>query len=69
LIESLNNGIGAFKTFDQVKNPSFLFWHLIESSNNGILGIIKTFNQVTKSVGSFLALDRMYCWLRNRAKN
>jgi len=28
-----------------------------------------SFNQLPKSIGSFLAVDRMYCWLRNRAKN
>jgi hypothetical protein len=31
--------------------------------------LIKKFDQLPKSVGSFLAVDRMYCWLRNRAKN
>jgi hypothetical protein len=33
---------------------------LIESSNNGIFSIIKTFDQVPKSVGSFLAVDRKF---------
>jgi hypothetical protein len=33
---------------------------LIKSSNNGILGIIKTFDQLPKSVGSFLAVDRNF---------
>jgi hypothetical protein len=46
-----------------------IFWQLIESSNNGILGFLSTFDQVPKSVGSFLAVDQMYCWLRNRAKS
>ncbi len=51
------------------KNPSVLFWHLIESSKNGIFSIIKTFDQVPKKNLRILALDRMHCWLRNRAKN
>jgi hypothetical protein len=58
-----------FKLLINCQNLQVIFWHLIESSNNGILGIIKIFNQVPKSIGSFLPLDRMYCWLRNRAKN
>jgi hypothetical protein len=33
---------------------------LIESSNNDILGIIKTFDQLPKSVGSFLAVDQNF---------
>jgi hypothetical protein len=33
---------------------------LIESSNNGILGIIKTFDQVPKKNGRILALDRNF---------
>jgi hypothetical protein len=45
------------------------FWHLIKSSYNGILGFLSTFDQLPKSIGSFLAVDRMYCWLRKRAKN
>jgi hypothetical protein len=28
--------------------------------------INKTFDQLPKSIGSFLAVDRMYCWLRNK---
>ncbi len=51
------------------KNPSVLFWQLIKSSNNGILGFLSTFNQVPKKNLLILALDRMYCWLRNRAEN
>ena len=34
------------------------FWHLIESSNNGILGIIKTLDQVPKKNGRIFSLDR-----------
>jgi hypothetical protein len=34
-----------------------IFWQLIESSNNGILGFLSTFGQVPKSIGSFLAVD------------
>jgi hypothetical protein len=70
LIKSLNNGIlSYFKLFSTAKNPSVLFWQLVKSSNNGILCFLSTFDQVPKSVGSFLAVDRMYCWLRNRTKN
>ena len=46
-----------------------IFWHKIESSYNGILSIIKTFDLVPKKNLRILALDQMYCWLRNRAKN
>jgi hypothetical protein len=31
------------------------------------LKLLKSFDQLPKSIGSFLAVDRMYCWLRNRA--
>jgi hypothetical protein len=33
---------------------------LIESSNNGISGIIKTFDQLSKFLGSFLAVDQNF---------
>jgi hypothetical protein len=33
---------------------------LIESSNNGIFSIIKTFDQLPKSVGSFLGVDQKF---------
>jgi hypothetical protein len=33
---------------------------LIESSNNGILGIIETLDQLPKSKGSFLAVDQNF---------
>ncbi len=42
------------------QNLQDIFWQLIESSNNGILGIIKTFDQLPKSVGSFLAVDQKF---------
>jgi hypothetical protein len=45
------------------------FWQLIETFFKAYNTIIRTFDQLPKSVGSFLAVDRMYCWLRNRAKN
>jgi hypothetical protein len=70
LIESSNNGILSYSKLSiNCQNLQVLFWQLIESSNNGILAFLSTFDQVPKSVGSFLAVDRMYCWLRNRAKN
>jgi hypothetical protein len=33
---------------------------LIKSSNNGILGIIKTFDQVPKKNGRIFSLDRKF---------
>jgi hypothetical protein len=33
-----------------------IFWQLIKSSKNGILGFLSTFDQVPKSVGSFWQL-------------
>ncbi len=51
------------------KNPSVLFWHLIETFNNAYNTIIRTFDQVPKKNLRILAVDQMYCWLRNWAKN
>jgi hypothetical protein len=42
---------------------------LIESFNNAKNTIIRTFDQVPKKNLLILALDQMYCWQRNRAKN
>jgi hypothetical protein len=37
---------------------------LIESSNNGILGIIKSFDQVPKKNGQILAVDQKFIKLK-----
>ncbi len=65
----INVILSYFKLSINCQNLQVLFWQLIKSSNNGILGFLSTFDQLPKSMGSFLAVDRMYCWLRNRAKN
>jgi hypothetical protein len=40
------------------QNLQVIFWHLIESSNNGIFSIIKTFDQLPKKNGRILAVDQ-----------
>jgi hypothetical protein len=42
--------------FDQLPNPSVLFWQLIESSNNGILGFKKVLINCQKRTGGFWQL-------------
>ncbi len=70
LIESSNNGILLILSFKKIsincQNPSVLFCQLVKTFINVILSY---FNQLPKKNWRILAVDRMYCWLRNRAKN
>ncbi len=58
------------KTKNLKRFDSFCFGRIrIRIPHPYIFSIIKTFDQVPKKNLRILALDRMYCWLRNRAKN
>ena len=65
--------IMVFLSFKKIlincQNPSVLFCQLIETFINVILSYFKILINCQKKNWRILAVDRMYCWLRNRAKN
>jgi hypothetical protein len=57
---SLDRKFYKLTLFLSVDQKFYHFCHLIESFNNVIFGLFSTFDLVTKSIRSFLALDRKF---------